>query len=67
MDNDAPRPASPFGADPVIEAYKEYVDRSLLRQNLRRSPTERVRNLMALQRLAAEAHRAGLRRAATDD
>lgn len=45
--------------DPVVEAYKRDVDRSLLRENLRRSPTERVANLAALQRLAKEAQRAG--------
>ena len=45
--------------DPVIEAYKRHVDRTLLRQNLRRSVTERVANLIALQRLAVEARRAG--------
>ena len=45
--------------DPVIEAYKRHVDRTLLRQNLRRSITERVTNLIALQRLALEARRAG--------
>ena len=47
------------GADPVVEAYKRDVDRTLLRQNLRRTVTERVENLIALQRLAAEARRAG--------
>ena len=60
----APRDAPPiraagFEPDPVIEAYKRDVDRTLLRQNLRRSVTERVANLMALQRLAVEARRAG--------
>ena len=45
--------------DPVVEAYKRDVDRSLLRENLRRSPTERVTNLAALQRLAKEAQRPG--------
>ena len=48
-----------FPPDPVIEAYKCHVDRTLLRQNLRRSVTERVQNLIALQRLAEEARRAG--------
>ena len=49
--------------DPVVEAYKRDIDRTLLRQNLRRSVTERVANLGALQRLAAEARRArGLKR-----
>ena len=37
------------GADPVVEAYKRDIDRTLLRQNLRRSVTERVENLIALQ------------------
>ena len=51
--------AAELKADPVIEAYKRDVDRTLLRQNLRRSVTERVENLIALQRLAEEARRAG--------
>lgn len=45
--------------DPVIEAYKKDVDRTLIRENLRRSPDERARNLMALQRAAEEFRRAG--------
>ena len=48
-----------FEPDPVVEAYKRHVDRTLLRQNLRRSVTERVANLIALQKLATEARRAG--------
>ena len=54
--------ATEFEPDPVIEAYKRDIDRTLLRQNLRRSATERVRNLIALQRLAVEARRAGQKR-----
>jgi hypothetical protein len=46
-------------ADPVIQAYKEHIDRTLLRENLRRSVDERVRNLMALQRFAEELRQAG--------
>ena len=45
--------------DPVVDAYKRHIDRTLLRQNLRRTVAERVANLIALQRLAAEARRAG--------
>ena len=45
--------------DPVIELYKKDVDRTLLRENLRRSPEERLRNLQALQRFAAEVRKAG--------
>lgn len=55
-DRDLPR-----DPDPVIEAYKEHIDRTLLRENLARSPEERVRGLMALQRLADETARAGRR------
>lgn len=46
-------------SDPVVESYKRDVDRTLLRQNLRRSVTKRVANLTALLRLAEEARRAG--------
>ncbi len=60
------RPAEPTGKDqgplepdPVIEAYKAGIDRTLLRQNLRRSATERLANLVALQRFAEEVRRAG--------
>jgi hypothetical protein len=47
--------------DPVIEAYKEHVDRSLLRQNLARTPEERWRAIQRATRLAAEVRRAGAR------
>jgi len=45
--------------DPVIEAYKRDVDRTLLRENLRRTVEERFRNHMQLQRAALELRRAG--------
>jgi len=45
--------------DPVIELYKRDIDRTLLRENLRRSVAERLERLVALQRLAEEARRAG--------
>ncbi len=47
--------------DPVIEAYKKDIDRTLLRENLKRTPEERIRNLMQLQRVAEELRRAGQR------
>jgi hypothetical protein len=37
------------------------VDRGLIRENLRRTPEERIRNLQALQRFAEELRRAGRR------
>jgi hypothetical protein len=40
--------------DPVIEVYKRHVDRTLLRENLKLTPEERLRNLMAAQRLLDE-------------
>jgi hypothetical protein len=45
--------------DPVIEAYKVHVDRTLLRQNLLRTPEERWANLTAALQLAEEVRRAG--------
>ena len=45
--------------DPVIEAYKKGIDRTLIRENLRRTVTERFENAMALQRFAEELRRAG--------
>jgi hypothetical protein len=53
-------PTYPF--DPVIEAYKKDIDRSLLRENLRRSVEERLQNLQQLA-AAAEALRAAGRKA----
>jgi hypothetical protein len=63
MPDNAPR----FGVeislepDPVIERYKQDVDRTLLRANLWRTPEERPLNLMALQRFAQELRDAGRR------
>lgn len=51
----------PFFAapDPVIEVYKQYVDRTLIRENLKLSPEQRILKLMELQRFAEELKRAG--------
>ena len=54
-----PERRSELPPDPVIEAYKKHVDRTLLRENLRRTVKERLANLVALQRLAREVRRAG--------
>jgi hypothetical protein len=45
--------------DPVIEVYKKDIDRTLLRENLKRSVEERFERLMELQRFAEELQRAG--------
>ena len=43
--------------DPVIEAYKEHLDISLLEESLRRTPEERVLAIMEMQRLIEEMRR----------
>ena len=45
--------------DAVIEAYKKHIDRTLLRENLKLTPEQRVLKLMELQKLAEEARRVG--------
>lgn len=47
--------------DPVIEVYKRDVDRTLIRQQLRRSVDERVANMIAALRLAEALREAGRR------
>ncbi len=47
--------------DPVIEAYKKDVDRTLIRQNLKLSHEQRLLKLMDLQRFAHELRQAGER------
>ena len=47
--------------DPVIEAFKRDIDRTILRENLRRTPEQRVLELMELLRAAEEFKRAGQR------
>lgn len=47
--------------DPLIASFKKDIDRTLLRENLKKSPEQRVRALQALARLAEEARRAGTR------
>lgn len=49
----------PIEPDPVIEAYKKDVDRTLLRERLKRSPTERLADLGAMLRFANELRAAG--------
>lgn len=49
----------PLEPDPVIEAYKKDVDRTLIVENLKLSVEQRFLKLMELQRLAEELRRAG--------
>jgi hypothetical protein len=45
--------------DPVIEAYKKHIDRTLIRENLRLTVDQRFQQLMELQRFAEELQNAG--------
>ena len=45
--------------DPVVEWYKADIDRTLIRENLKLTPEERLMNLMELQRFAEELRKAG--------
>lgn len=49
----------PFPPDPVIEFYKKDIDRTLLRENLRRTVDERIRNLQQLLEFAEALRQAG--------
>jgi hypothetical protein len=45
--------------DPVIEAYKQGIDRTLVRESLRLTVDQRFARLAQLQRFAEELRRAG--------
>ena len=57
--------ASDRWVDPVIEAYKRDVDRTLLRAALKMTPEERLQNLQRLCECAEELRRAGQKAKAT--
>lgn len=48
--------------DPVIESYKRDVDRTLLRENLRLTPQQRIEKLMAFMRSLERLREAASRR-----
>jgi len=41
-----------FGRDPVVEAYKKDVDRTLIRENLKLTTSERIEKMIAALRFA---------------
>ena len=45
--------------DPVVDAYKRDIDRTLLRANLKLNATERLQRAMAHARFAEELRRGG--------
>ena len=50
--------ATEIEPDPVIEAYKKDIDRTLIRENLKLAVEERLANLQALVDFAEEIRRA---------
>ena len=53
--------APPDYRDPVIEVFKKDVDRTLLRENLKLSPEERLRKFESFAEYARELREAGQR------
>jgi hypothetical protein len=51
-----------FDPDPVIEVYKRDVDRTLLRENLRLTPQQRIEKLMSFMRSLEELREAARRK-----
>jgi hypothetical protein len=47
--------------DPVVEAYMPGVDRTLLRENLKLTPAQRLEKLVSFSAFAEELRRAGQR------
>ena len=43
----------------MIEYYKQFIDQSLLHENLKLTPTERVRKMQEMGRVYIESRRAG--------
>lgn len=49
-----PKEVPPLPPDPVIDAYKGGIDRTLLRENLRLTPDERVRKMLRFRKSVDE-------------
>ena len=49
----------PITPCPWIDAYKPGIDMTLVRENLKLTPTERLEKLMSMQRFMVELRRAG--------
>jgi hypothetical protein len=57
--------AAPDASDPLLEAFKKDVDRTLLIENLRATPQERSQQFLRGMRLIHELRKAGQRHRAT--
>ena len=58
--------ATELEPDPVIEAYKKDIDRTLIRENLKLTVEQRLENLERLQQFAYEIRRAVLAKETVD-
>ena len=54
-----PQDATHARPDPVIDAYKKHVDRTLLRENLKLTPDERLARLEEMDRFRDALREAG--------
>ena len=60
MSRNADRVPVSLAADPVIEAYKRDVDRTLIRENLVCTVDERIQRMLSALRLVEELRRSKL-------
>ena len=61
-----PRPTGiwvSLAPDPVIDAYKKDIDRTLIRENLKLTPDERIRKLQSFMELVSALRQAPRRKA----
>ncbi len=63
MKADEGMPRARSSLDDIIDAYKKDVDRTLLREQLLKTPDERLRELVKLEKLAEQLRR-GVKRSA---
>ena len=54
-----PLAPSALASDPLIELYKSGIDRTLIRENLRKSHEQRLIDLQQMQYFVAEVRKAG--------
>ena len=60
-ENPLPKRSDELDADPVVEAYKADIDRTLIRESLAMTVDQRLRRLVDLQKRAIELRKAGER------
>jgi hypothetical protein len=53
--------SAPLRPDPVVEAYKKDVDRTLLRENLKLTTSERIKKMEAAARFAEAVRRSRIK------